>query len=96
MIMRLLRRNKGYSCHQVLEVMQAYIDGEVDEQVALNVVEHLEMCSQCAHEVDLFKRIQASVRERADEIDPRIIERLTAYAQELSSSDPYLNDSSQN
>lgn len=96
MIMRLLRRNKGYSCHQVLEVMQSYIDGEVDEKTALNVVEHLEMCERCAHEVHLFRRIQNAVREQADEIDPRIVERLEAYALELSSADPNSHDSQNN
>lgn len=93
MILKRLRRQKGYSCHEVLEVLQSYIDGEVDEATAQKVAKHLDMCTGCTHEADVFRKIEAAVFAKAEPIDPAIIDSLTQYAMKLGESEPNLDDS---
>ncbi|MEZ5343430.1 MAG: zf-HC2 domain-containing protein [Acidimicrobiales bacterium] len=92
MILGRLKRRKGYSCHQVLEVLQSYLDGEVDESVARSVILHLDMCEQCAHEAELFRRIQAAIAAQANDIDAEILDRLETYAMNLRSIDENSGD----
>ncbi|MCP4226005.1 MAG: hypothetical protein GY773_21935, partial [Actinomycetia bacterium] len=56
---RLFRR--GLSCGDVLEVLQSYLDGETEADVARQMVAHLRDCDHCDRESDVYVRIKASL-----------------------------------
>ncbi len=48
-------------CMAVARMLQAYIDGEVDEATARRVGAHLEVCRRCGMKADTFRAIKASL-----------------------------------
>lgn len=84
MIGRLRRLfRKQLSCAEVMEVLQAYLDGEVDDATARMVAEHLEDCLHCTHESDVYHRIKAKLASRRREIDPQVRIALEAFVRDL-------------
>lgn len=64
------RRHARISCLRVVRVLQAYLDGEVDEATAERISAHLEVCRRCGMTADSYRAIKASLaRQRAwDEV----------------------------
>ena len=84
MINRLLKRLRGApSCDEIMKVLQAYLDGEVDVHTARKVAGHLEDCAACSHESAVYERITASLSNRRREIDPEIRAALEAFSRDL-------------
>lgn len=81
---RLLRRQP--SCAEVMEVLQAYLDGEVDDSTARMVAGHLGACLHCAHESDVYHRIKAKLASRRRDLDPQVRLALEAFVHELPTS----------
>jgi anti-sigma factor (TIGR02949 family) len=87
MINRLLKRiRRSPSCDDIMEVLQAYLDGEVDVETARMVAGHLEDCSACSHESDVYDRIKSSLSNRRREIDPDVRAALEAFSRDLRSA----------
>ncbi len=74
---------RGLSCEEVLEVLQGYLDGEVDEDTARKVAEHLEGCSMCENESKVYQSIKASLETRRKPIDPDILDALQRFGNNL-------------
>ena len=85
MMPRLFRR--GYSCQQVMVVLQAYLDGEVDASVARKVAGHLNDCPPCDRESDVYRRLKVTLNRRRIDLDPAVAEALTDYVSRLKSND---------
>ncbi|MEM9561256.1 MAG: zf-HC2 domain-containing protein [Actinomycetota bacterium] len=84
MINRLLKRfRRGLTCEEVMEVLQAYLDGEVDVETALRVAEHLDSCPACSAESEVYQRIKDNLSSRRREIDPGVRAALEAFSQDL-------------
>ncbi len=84
MINRLLRRfRRTPSCAEIMEVLQAYLDGEVDVDTARTVAVHLDDCTLCSHESDVYRRIKISLATRRREIDPQIRTALESFSRDL-------------
>jgi anti-sigma factor (TIGR02949 family) len=81
---RLLRREP--SCAEVMEVLQAYLDGEVDDSTARMVAEHLGVCLHCSHESDVYQRIKTKLASRRREIDPQVRVALETFVRGLPTS----------
>lgn len=82
MLHKLFRR--GMSCADVLEVLQSYVDGEIDDAEARQVLAHLDGCDPCDHESVVYRRIKVSLRKRATPIDPEIMSALTQFSNRVA------------
>jgi anti-sigma factor RsiW len=76
------------SCGEVLDVLQSYIDGEIDAEVARQVATHLTNCDHCDHESHVYVRIKASLRRRRDDVDPDVLAALSDYGHRLLEGGP--------
>lgn len=84
MIKRLLGRLRGSpSCGEVMEVLQAYLDGEVDVDTARMVAGHLGHCTACSGESEVYEQIKVKLASGRREIDPQIRAALEAYSRDL-------------
>lgn len=73
----------GMSCRKAMKVMQAYLDGEVEENVAKKVAKHLNACEDCDKESLVFKKIKASLANRPENVNQEILNSLSAFTQDL-------------
>lgn len=83
-MMRLLNKfRRGPSCSEILEVLQSYLDGETDEETARNVAGHLEDCTECDRESQVYKEIKTSLANRRKPVDPQVMSALRQFGDEL-------------
>ncbi len=80
---KLFRR--GLSCSEVLEVLQSYLDGETDADVARQVAAHLDNCDHCDRESDVYVRIKTSLASKRRTTDPEVLAALTRFGEGLTS-----------
>lgn len=84
MIGKLLQRfRRGLSCDEVMEVLQSYLDGEIDAETARLVAVHLESCADCDLESDVYRRIKLTLATTAEPIDPAVMASLRAFSSRL-------------
>jgi|GEM_PF-685833 len=50
-------------CDISVEILNAYLDGELDEQEHRRIKEHIDVCSCCQQELEALKELDARVRE---------------------------------
>lgn len=82
MLSRILRR--GMSCEQVMEVLQSYLDGEIDTPTARFVATHLDRCPPCEHESHVYERIKTSLGRRRVELDETVAQALADYIERVT------------
>ena len=83
-VTKLLNRFRGGpSCDEVMEVLQSYLDGEVDADTAKEVAEHLNSCTDCDAESAVYRNIKASLAESAEPVDPDVLASLKAFSDRL-------------
>lgn len=83
-MMRFLRKLRGdKSCEEILEVLQAYLDGEVDETTARKVAGHLDECTQCDHESQVYVKIKSSLAFRKRPVDTEVLDALRRFGDDL-------------
>lgn len=71
------RRSDRPACRQVLRILQAYLDGELDADGAALVSAHLaEDCHRCGLEAEAYRAIKATLANQASNPDPATLERL--------------------
>lgn len=88
MITKLLNRFRGGpSCDEVMEVLQSYLDGEVDAATARKVAGHLDMCTDCGPESEVYRRIKSSLATASEPIDPEVLASLHAFTNRLTSGE---------
>ena len=80
-LIKKLRR--GPSCAEIMEVLQAYLDGEIDAATAASVAAHLDECTECGRESDVYRTIKQSLAARRRPIDPDVLAALRRFGQEL-------------
>ena len=86
-IMRLFGRTPpgGMSCHQVGEVLQQYLDDELDDaERAARIHEHLEECRRCGMEAETYERIKATIAAERPDLPADSIERLREFGERLA------------
>lgn len=52
----------GLSCEEVIEMLFAYLDREVGDELTDRIEQHLESCRDCFSRVEFEKRLRAKVR----------------------------------
>lgn len=78
--MRLLDRFRRPDCHRVRQVLQAYLDGELDDRHASMVAAHLAECERCGIEAELYQRVKDSLAGLRPAPDPDALDRLRRFA----------------
>ena len=71
------------SCREVARVLQAYLDGEVDEGTTSRVRRHLEVCRRCGLEATTYAEIKRAIEHRRELVPDDARERLRRFAEEL-------------
>lgn len=74
-------------CMATMRVLQRYLDGALDEVSARRVASHLEACRRCGLEADVYRQIKVSLGERNRPLDPRAIDRLRSFGEQLARGD---------
>jgi anti-sigma factor RsiW len=82
MLSKLFR--KGASCSEILQVLQSYLDGEIETGDAREIAVHLERCDHCEHESLIYKRIKISLRNARPGLDPDVLEALSRFGRRLA------------
>ncbi len=73
----------GPTCAEVMNVLQSYLDGEVDSGTARDVAGHLESCQDCDVESETYRRIKSTLASRAEPVDPDVMASLHAFSDRL-------------
>ncbi len=73
------------NCHKALRLVQAAIDGELDDATLARVNAHLAACRKCGMTADTYRAIKASIATRGNtQLDPAILAELTEFARNLT------------
>ena len=82
--LRWLTRFGRPDCHEVAEVIQAFLDDEADELAARRVARHLKHCRRCGMEAATYLEIKRSLSRRSPIPEQASIERLRAFGEMLA------------
>lgn len=82
------RRGGEATCAEVAQVLQSYLDGQVDDLTARRVRRHLEHCRRCGLEAETYEAIKAALARRPHQVDADALERLRAFGQRLAEQGP--------
>ena len=77
-------RGEQLSCRDVANVLQGYLDGELDELLARRVTRHLEMCVRCGMRAETYVEIKRALRHSTGSPPQDALHRLRAFAQDLA------------
>lgn len=72
----------------VARVIQAYLDGEVDETTARRVGAHLRICRRCGMKADTYWAIKASLARTGGGMDDLTRRRLEEFAHRVREHAP--------
>lgn len=78
------RRKARARCLEVWRVLTAFVDGEVEEDYALKIAEHLDDCRRCGMKAEAYSRIKESLQARPPRLDPEAVARLREFGAELT------------
>ena len=67
----------------VARVLQAYLDGEVDEGTARRVSAHLHLCRRCGMKAATYRAIKASLARTGPAADDLTRRRLEEFARRI-------------
>lgn len=84
MIMR-LRRKAGISCARVQDLVQTYLDGELEGPDRERLAAHLDRCRPCGVEAATYERIKTSLAAPAP---VETVERLERFAASITDESP--------
>ncbi len=83
-LLRFLRGSRRLDCHQVGEILQTYLDGELDERAAGRVAEHLDDCRRCGLEAETYEQLKRSLRRERPDIEAAPVQRLREFGERLA------------
>jgi anti-sigma factor RsiW len=76
------------SCMHVARVLQAYLDGQVDEVTARRVSRHLDICRRCGLEAATYFEIKQALHRHAETPPAESVHRLQEFAAHLAEQPP--------
>lgn len=71
------------SCREVGRVLQAYLDGYVEQPEAAQLDAHFAHCRDCGLEIEVYRELKQSLRRTGPEVPPDVMDRLRSFAAEL-------------
>lgn len=79
--------DRPLSCRQVGQILQSFLDAELDDVTTDKVAEHLEDCRRCGMAADVYLEIKASLGRDAPVVPEDALRRLEAFAMRLAEGD---------
>src|SRR5882757_5055848 len=71
------RPNDSLGCEEALDLLDPYLDGDLQPDEARRVREHLDRCPACAAELSLARRVQGELRALPQpECPPELLARV--------------------
>lgn len=80
-------RPETLDCREVARLLQAFLDGEIADPLAVPVADHLQACLTCGMEADTYRWLRAAVAGLARADDPRQLRRLQRFVEALASGE---------
>lgn len=71
-------------CLRTMRVLQAYLDGALEDVSSQKVAEHLEECRRCGLEADVYRSIKTSLGARRYDLDSRTVDDLRRFGGRLA------------
>lgn len=68
-------------------VLQAYLDGNLDDLSSRRVASHLKDCRRCSLEVSVYSEIKLVLREKYRRLDLDILEPLRRFGERLANGE---------
>lgn len=86
---RLRRRRAAMqvSCAEVAEVLQQFLDGELDDAHTPLVEAHLDHCRRCGIEASVYRDVIEALAHRSDP-PAATVQRLRAFGQQVAHGGP--------
>ena len=85
LIADLMNRLRGrMTCAETLELLQQYLDGELTAAEARAVAQHLDSCTRCDEESEIYRQIKASISAASDTHDSDVLNRLQRFGERVS------------
>ena len=78
------KRSSPMACHEVAQLVQQYLDDELDEHRAARLRAHLDDCRRCGLEVDTYRRIKHSLADSSVSVPEESVARLREFAMRLA------------
>lgn len=75
--------NEPLDCAAVGELLQHYLDHELDARRARLIAAHLDDCRRCGLEAETYERIRATLAAQRDAVPDETVERLRAFGRGL-------------
>lgn len=75
--------DKPISCRQLGPVLQAYLDGEIDESDIDAISEHLDACRDCGLEAETYEQLKAALSQQRPTVAEDTLDRLRAFSATL-------------
>ena len=72
------------SCYQVGQVLQTYLDGELDDDAARRLVAHLEDCRRCGLGAATYEALKSSLRRGPVGLADEPVTRLREFGERLA------------
>lgn len=76
------RNNPEVSCREVGRVLQAYLDGELENDTE-KVAAHVAVCPNCGLEAETFTKIKSALGDPDAKLDEATIDRLREFGEGL-------------
>jgi anti-sigma factor RsiW len=77
------RPDEQLDCHAVGELLQQYLDDEIDEDRGRLIAAHLEDCRRCGLEAETYEQIKRTLATRRAEVPEESVERLREFGRGL-------------
>lgn len=71
-------------CRQVARVVQQHLDGELDEQAARAVAQHLEVCLHCGLDASTYRELKRHLSRLQHPVDDAVVKRLRRFVDQFS------------
>lgn len=71
-------------CHAVGELLQQYLDDEIDPKRGALIAAHLDDCRRCGLEAETYERIKRTLATQRPEMPDDSVERLSEFARRLA------------
>lgn len=77
------RSNEQLDCHVVGELLQQYLDHDIDEQRGQLIAAHLEDCRRCGLEAETYEHIKGTLAAQRAAVPQESVERLRGFGRGL-------------
>ncbi len=81
---RFRRSSSRARCREVRKLIGGFIDGEVDQDLAAKIAEHLDDCRRCGLDAGVYTRVKQSLQARPPMVDDDAVARLREFGSDIT------------